>query len=252
MAGSYANYKAYWEEVVMCYANDIAYGDKDRAFLSFEDYANIAYDFSHIDTSKLVAPMWIVDDLYTYIDPWTQPAVWSNMVEFLKHQPMMPVTIGAYNQTQAGMTISVFFKDYMSTGPVQETPHMSTYDYYLDIDNSTVINPFAQFHHRRNFPLNEVFMMDDYLDNQMAWIPCGSSSISYKVVDVRMYLYCLTKRIKTRYPAIQIKAETINRSLALTNADRNVYASLSHELQKALLVKMIITNPYVSCKLVIV
>lgn len=70
MVGSYVNYKVYWEEVVMCYVNDIVYGDKDRVFLFFEDYVNIVYDFFYIDIFKLVVFMWIVDDLYIYIDLW--------------------------------------------------------------------------------------------------------------------------------------------------------------------------------------
>lgn len=250
-AGSYASYRSYWEEVVMCYANDTAYGDAGRALLSFEDYANIAYDFSHIETAKLIAPMWIVDDLYTYIDPALQPGIWSSVVEALIHTPMLPITIGAYNYGDNRTTISVFFKDYMAIAEVQEVPHMSTYDYYLNIAQATVVNPFAQFHNRRVFPANQLFLMDDYLDHQMSWIPCGGGT-GYKAMDIRMYLYCLTKRIKTRYSAIQIKAETINKSLAITNQDSNVFTTINHDMQKALLVKMIITNPYVSCKLVIV
>lgn len=250
-AGSYANYQAYWEEVVQCYANDTAYGDASRAFLSFEDYANVAYDFSHIEGAKLIAPMWVVDDMFTYINPVVRPDLWNTVRDVISHKPLMPLTLGAFNEDSSGTSIHVFFKDFVSSCRVQENIHLMSYDYYLDIENGTVLNPFAQFGGRRVSPVNEIFYLDDYLDNQLPWIPCGLLS-GYKVTDVRMYLYCLSKRIKTRYQSIQVKVGTIQRSMDMVKSDTNVLESLSHEMQKALLVKTIITNPYVSCRLVIV
>lgn len=249
--GSYQEYKHFWSEYVLCYTDDNARDEKTNAALEFVDYCNLASMFSKIEGGKLLAPMWVVDDLLSYVSPFDNYNLWRMYAERLMRSVYIPISLCSFHESNGQMSAYVYFADTSFTVPVQEYPHMTTYDYYFCLDTGLVVNPFESLGARKLSHLNGVFDLDDFLDNQYQWVQTGNGHVC-KPTDLRMYLHTLSKRIKTKYHHIQIKGSTLSRCMERTKDDYDVFALISHEMQKALIVKMIVTNPYISCNLVIV
>lgn len=249
--GCYEEYKHFWSEYVLCYTDDNARDERSNAALEFVDFCNLASMFSKIEGGKLLAPMWVVDDLLSYLSPNESYALWSMYAERLMRSVYIPISLCSFHEVGNQMSVYVYFADTTFAAPVQDYPHMSTYDYYLCLDTGLITNPFESLGARKLSQLNGVFDLDDFLENQYQWVQTGNGH-ACKPTDLRMYLHTLSKRIKTKYHHIQIKGSTLSKCIAMTGHDTDVFAPISHEMQKALIVKMIVTNPYISCNLVIV
>lgn len=241
------SYQRFWSESVALRFNDQSANNPTT--ISFDDYIHLANQYGFND-KLAIAPLWVADDAVAY---GFGPGMDTNQA--LQAEILLPVSLFAYYSSGAysdnGYRITIPFGNEIVDCPVTED-EMSTYDSHYSFVERTIVYPFRDELHpfqNQQHAYKQPILLDELLE-RFQWI--GSYGSHYSPVDVRMCIYMLSKKIKTSSTTISVLASTLTKYVAMADKfDRDVFAPLHHEMQKAILVKMILNNPYVRSNILI-
>jgi len=233
---SLTDYEKYWTHAVNDYWVEVqtACSPYSAIIPDYGHYLDLASGYG-IHDKLAISPLWYIDSLLCSYNKY------SNIDDLMTVE--LPVCLFTYI-SQANINIfSCIFKDEVLAKEVTDSD-CSGYDAFYNLKTKALV------YYPRQECSDTYFNIDTFIDSVEIFT---SFNLHHHPGNVRICLYALSKRIKSNYKTFYISSRVANEAFRYCdNYDKDVNSVISPMMQKALLVKFIISNPYIRCNLVIV